>query len=164
MKRTEIFQRVVRPATCIALLGALSLGCVALVPYSREDDLAEHVGREGVESELADLLIEHTVAPRVLETEFRDNSILLHVDQQFVGPYGIPVGSAAVQKPLAYRTLSKIEVYENHKVWFYGPSGHMNLELLFDAPESAVRCAQLVHALQAAAGGTPAQGGDVPAS
>lgn len=141
-------------ASLAGLVLTFASGCIPTVAYTRDDEAVARLGVEAAQKELSDILYS-AAAPQVTAVEFTDDMVKISYNQPVFGPYGVVVSATPLSYPLTYHRIQRIEVYENNKIFIYGPSGTVEREILFNTLEDARRCAQLLLAFKAQTG-TPA--------
>ncbi len=96
-------------------------------------------------------MLYRAVEPQISAVEFSqtDGTVKMTYAQPILGPYGIQVGQNVQSVPIAFARIAKIEVYENAKVFVYGPGGHLERQILFGTIDDAKLFAQLVMSFKA---------------
>jgi hypothetical protein len=143
----------------LAVLALTATGCLSPLPYSPDGSLVRsYGGPEEYEAELKSHLRTAT-APPITDVTLEDDAVVLDVGG--VGhPYGW-YGPAAFpgRQVISGRTITKLEVYENNKLWIYR-TGQPTFELIFTSVEDAKKAADLFESLRVWAGGSRSERGE----
>jgi hypothetical protein len=123
-------------------------GCVALVQYTPDEGLAARLGEEEALRKLKEV-IHRALEPRFADVQVSiDEYVVTYLQgwhPYYYGPVGpIPIG-------ILYRNVSRVDIYENHKVFVYDVNGVEKQWILFANAQDARLFADLVCSLRARA-------------
>jgi len=148
--------RRVAAAVCI-LWAAYLAGCVKVVPRQPNTKAVEELGVDAAKQRLQEVLT-RAVEPRIAVVAVADDSLRYKWDQPIQGWYGVPAGSVQNETQIFFRNIERMEVYENNKVFVYGPGGRID-QILFSSQADAFQFHDLLESFHtykpAAAAATP---------
>lgn len=116
-------------ATVTALLGSAS--CVALVPHEANTNLVQDSGVEAVTQRMTTLL-KSAQAPVFSNVEVDQEMMRLQLANYGAWGWGWGYGGNPMQGvSIPYRAITKVDLYENNKVFLYMANGGSTIEILF---------------------------------
>lgn len=138
-----------RAALAVLLPLAALPGCIAVVDYHPDESAVEKLGPAEAKKRL-----EETTArarePKPSSVEVTDETLTWKWVQAVHGAYGIPVGSVPQQVTVRFADVSRLEIYENHYVYIYGPGrDQFMVKILFSNGEDARQFTDLVSSYRA---------------
>jgi hypothetical protein len=131
----------------VPLLG-LQLGCVAVLPYQPQENLVSKDGFETVKARLSELLT-RSVQPQVTSVEVTEEFVRYGWTQTVMGPFYAPMTTGGLVQ-IFYANVARIEVYENHNVFLWGPGDQRVDKILFANDQDAKALADSITSWRAA--------------
>lgn len=139
----------------LPLLGRLALGaacfvgasCVAVVPYEARAGLVQEQSFEAVRRLLSEVST-RAINPHITTVEVTDEFFFYGWTETYLGPFYVPVTSSH-QNQIFYANIGRIELYENHNVFIWGPGDQRVDKVLFARPEDAKTFIDCLVSLQA---------------
>jgi hypothetical protein len=132
-------------AVCILWAGYLA-GCVKVVPRQPNTKAVEELGVDAAKQRLQEVLT-RAVDPRIAVVAVADDSLRYKWDQPIQGWYGVPAGSVQNETQIFFRNIARMEVYENNKVFVYGPGGRID-QILFPSQADAFQFHDLLESFR----------------
>jgi hypothetical protein len=148
-------------AVCILWAGYLA-GCVKVVPRQPNTKAVEELGADAAKQRLQEVMA-RAVDPRIAIVTVADDSVRYRWDQPIQGWYGVPAGSVQNETQILYRNIDRMEVYENNKVFVYGPAGRID-QILFGNQADAFQFHDLLESFRTYKPATPAPATNPPAN
>jgi hypothetical protein len=140
-------------ALCI-LSAAYIVGCVKVVPRQPNTKAVEELGADTAKQRLQEVMT-RSVDPRIVGVTVADDSVRYRWDQPIQGWYGVPAGSVQNETQIFFRNIDRMEVYENNKVFVYGPAGRID-QILFGNQADAFQFHDLLESFRTYKPATPA--------
>ena len=132
-------------ALCI-LSAAYIVGCVKVVPRQPNTKAVEELGADTAKQRLQEVMT-RAVDPRIAVVTVADDSLRYRWDQPIQGWYGVPAGSVQNETQIFFRNIDRMEVYENNKVFVYGPAGRID-QILFGNQQDAFQFHDLLESFR----------------
>ena len=132
-------------AVCILWAGYLA-GCVKVVPRQPNTKAVEELGADAAKRRLEEVMT-RAIEPRIAVVAVADDSLRYKWDQPIQGWYGVPAGSVQNETQIFFRNIDKLEVYENNKVFVYGPGGRID-QILFPSQADAFQFHDLLESFR----------------
>jgi hypothetical protein len=146
-----------RAFLCGIALSALGTGCMKPIQYTPNEGLVPSLGTDQAKQELQ-ILMARSVEPLIGLVEAKDDSVHYRWNQQSMGAFYQTI-TTSVDTEIFYANLNRIEIYENHNVFVWGPNDSRVDKIRFASAEEAKRFADLLMSFRArwlASRGSPA--------
>lgn len=136
-------------AGVLLLLGlqAIPSGCIAVVSYQPEEGLVAKSGFQQVQARLSELL-GRAVVPRISAVEVTEVFLRYGWTETVLGPFYNPM-TTSHEAQIFYANVARIEVYENHNVFLWGPGDGRVDKILFSNGDDAKLLADCIASLRA---------------
>ncbi|MBI3724418.1 hypothetical protein HY251_10760 [bacterium] len=122
--------RAVLAAPLLLAASAALAGCIPLVNYTPDETAVEKLGPEEGRKRLQETMA-RAQDPKIMVCEATDDYVDWKWNQVIHGAYGIPVGTSPQNARIFYANLTKLELYENHNVYLYGPSDQLTAKVMY---------------------------------
>lgn len=136
-------------AAAVLLGGALSTGCVSVVPYQPNEGLVTSLGQEAAKSKLAEILRRATI-PAVSAVNVTDDYVEYHWQQMVPGPFWAPMAAGNAVTQISYANIGRIQIHENHHIFIWGPGDNRRDEIRFATADDAREFSDLLMSFRAA--------------
>jgi hypothetical protein len=128
-------------------LPALALGCMQPIQYAPNEGVVQSLGPEKAKQELQ-ILMARSVEPQIGMVEAKDESVHYRWNQHAMGAFYQTI-TTSVDTEIFYANLNRIEIYENHNVFIWGPGDSRVDKVRFATAEEAKRFADLLTSFRA---------------
>lgn len=128
-------------------IAALACGCMSPIPYTPDESLVKSLGPEKAKQEL-EILLARSVEPQVGMVEVKDDALHYRWNQSSLGAFYQTV-TTSIDTEIFYANLNRIEIYENHNVFIWGPNDARVDKVRFATAEEARKFADLLMSFRA---------------
>lgn len=130
-----------------AMCAAVACGCMTPIPYTPDENLVQTLGPEKAKEELQ-IVLSRAIEPQIGMAELTEDSLHYRWIQTHLGAFYQSVTNA-IDTQIFFANLSRVEIYENHNVFLYGPNDSRVDKVRFATAEDARRFADLLLSFKA---------------
>lgn len=138
-----------RVSITIGLVSAFggAIGCVALVPYSANTERFKDQKPEDIKKTFAEL-VTRSLEPRYTSAEINEDFLKCDSQHTYLGPFYTTQVVPGVSQ-VYFNNVSKIEIYENNKVWIYDTAGRVAFPTTFASRDDCLLLVDIIETFRA---------------